>query len=379
MGPALALALVAIGAAPDRAADTKARAAAIDAAVRAYQIAEHIPGVSVAIASDGGIAWTGTFGFADLEHRVPVTADTVFRTASTLKAITAAAVHRLAEQGRIDLDAPVQRYCPAFPAKPWPVTARQLLVHQGGVRSSTGADVFNRAHFATVADAVKRFADAPLQSEPGTAVVYSNEGYVLLACAVEGASGEPYDRYVERAILRPAGMTSTFAEDVYRVMPHLARSYLVRTEENTKQWEGLWTPAHLASTRVGEPAVADPVDPSWAPGAGNYRSTPADMLRFVLALQRGVIVGEATRRATLEDVRTPDGQATGRSAGAWLVGDVDGEPAAWILGSDWNGSFGVMTLPGRGCAVAIASNVEFNQPTRLARDITRTWCLGPGR
>ncbi len=71
---------------------------------------------------------------ADLENSVPVKATTVYRTASIAKPMTATAVMLLAEQGKLDLDAPIQKYCAAFPEKPWPVTARQLLGHLGGVR-----------------------------------------------------------------------------------------------------------------------------------------------------------------------------------------------------------------------------------------------------
>jgi CubicO group peptidase (beta-lactamase class C family) len=219
-----------------------------------------------------------------------------------------------------------------------------------------------------VGDAVRRFADDSLRFEPGSAVLYSNEGYVLLACAIEGASGESYDAYLGRAILGPAGMRSTFAEDVYRVMPHLARSYLVRTAENTRMWEGLWTPAHLAATTLDVPAPADPLDPSLFPGAGNYRSTPSDVVRFVLALERGILLSD-TMRAKLFTEADAGGKPSGRTLGDWLVDRQSGRLVARVLGSVWSGSFAVVTVPGRRVTVALASNVEFNQPAELMRRI----------
>ena len=113
-----------------------------------YMRDEHVPGASVAIVVGDSLAYVRGFGWANLEDSVPVTPHTLFPTASTLKLLTATSVLQLAERGRLSLDQPVQRYCAAFPPKPWPVTIAQLLVHQGGVRPSTGAEVFNRVHYA---------------------------------------------------------------------------------------------------------------------------------------------------------------------------------------------------------------------------------------
>ena len=255
--------------------------------------AGHIPGMSLAVSLGGRIVLEEAFGYADLENQVLVDTLTAFPTASVVKVITATAVLQLAERHLMDLDWPVEAYCPGFPAKRWPVTPRRLLTHQAGIRPSNGAAVFNRRHFSTVKDALTLFAGDSLLFEPGTGTVYSNEGYVLLACAIEGASGRSYDDYLKERILGPTGMNRTFPDNVYRVMPGIARSYLVRTEQNTQAWKGLWTPAQLTETSIDVPAVAEQVDLSLFPGAGNYRSTPGDMLRFVLALERQALLGDS--------------------------------------------------------------------------------------
>jgi CubicO group peptidase (beta-lactamase class C family) len=94
----------------------------------------NIPGLSVAIAVGNQVVYSNGFGMADLENSIPAKATTVYRTASIAKPMTAVAVMRLAEQGKLDLDAPIQKYCRAFPEKNYPVTARQLLGHLAGVR-----------------------------------------------------------------------------------------------------------------------------------------------------------------------------------------------------------------------------------------------------
>lgn len=112
--------------------------AGIDSLVTAKMTAERIPGVSVAVVVDGRLTWSDGYGFADLENFVPATRRTAYRTASVGKTITATAVMQLAERRAVDLDAPVQQYCPAFPPKRWPLTSRQLLGHLGGIRHYGG-------------------------------------------------------------------------------------------------------------------------------------------------------------------------------------------------------------------------------------------------
>ena len=252
-----------------------------------YMTQAGVPGVAVAIAIRGELVYSNVRGVADLEMAVPVTEETLFRTASTLKPMTAVAIMTLALAGTLDLDAPVQTYCPAYPTKRWPVTARHLLEHEAGVRPSVFADVFNPQHYASTTDALARFEADSLVAEPGTTSVYSNAGYTLLACAIEGASGSTYDDYVRAHVLTPAGMTATRPDNVFEIIPGRARGYMVRTEKNTELWKGLWQPRHLRSTAVGVPFNADPVDPSWSPGAGGYLTTPVDLVRFASALMAG--------------------------------------------------------------------------------------------
>ncbi len=93
---------------------------------------QQIPAISVAVAVDGQIQYQKAFGKADLENDVPATPETLFRTASIAKSMTAVAVMRLVDDGKFDLDSPVQKYCPAFPQKQWTITTREVLGHLSG-------------------------------------------------------------------------------------------------------------------------------------------------------------------------------------------------------------------------------------------------------
>jgi CubicO group peptidase (beta-lactamase class C family) len=204
-------------------------------------------------------------------------------------------------------------------------------------------------------------------------MVYSNAGYTLLACAIEGATGQPYDSALARLVLRPAAMRSVRDDNVFQVVPDRTRYYVVRTAANTEQWRGLWTEAHLSATPLDRPANADPVDPSWAIGAGSYLGTPSDLVRFGLALIEGSLLQGAYRDSAFAPAPlTVTGLPTGRALGGWVL-DSAGGGVPRLLGSTWNGSFGVAVDSASGGVVAIASNIEFDQPTQLIARVLELW------
>src|ERR1700690_4297825 len=103
--------------------------------ISTFMTANKVPGLSVAIVTEHGeFVWSEGFGMADLENSVAATPKTLYRLASVSKPLTAAAAMELWEQGKLDLDAPVQKYCSAFPQKEAPITTRELLGHLGGIR-----------------------------------------------------------------------------------------------------------------------------------------------------------------------------------------------------------------------------------------------------
>src|SRR5215470_5777928 len=199
--------------------------AQVDRAVVEELKKQQMPAVTVAIAKDGRIIYSKAFGMADLENNVPATTETLIRTGSLAKPITAAAAMTLVEAGKLNLDAPVQKYCPAFPQKQWPITTRELLSHTSGIRHYKGDEADSTKHFNSMSDGFSIFAADPLLLEPGTKSSYSTYSYTVAGCVIEGASGQKYYDYLRDHILAPAGMTHTFVDDVYTIIPHRARGY----------------------------------------------------------------------------------------------------------------------------------------------------------
>ena len=119
---------------------------------RALVAGDNLPGLSVAVAVDGEIVWAEGFGWADVESRTPITPRTRFRLGALSKPLTAVGAALLHDRGRLDLDAPVQRYVPAYPEKQWTVTTRQLMGDVAGVHRIRGDnnDAMPTAHCASL-------------------------------------------------------------------------------------------------------------------------------------------------------------------------------------------------------------------------------------
>jgi CubicO group peptidase (beta-lactamase class C family) len=248
--------------------------AALDQVVTDAMREQHIPAITVAIAAGDRLIYSKAFGNADLENSVPATTETLIRTASVAKPITAVAAMTLVESGKLDLDAPVQKYCAPFPPKQWPVTTRELLSHTSGVRHYNPGEPEHTSHFKWIADGFVLFATDPLLFPPGTGFQYSTYGYSVAGCAIEGASGMRFEDYVREHVLKPAGMTHTFVDDVFEIVPHRARGY-----EKVN----------------GEVKNAPLMDSSYKIPGGGYVSTAEDLVRFGQALLDGKLLRSATR------------------------------------------------------------------------------------
>src|SRR5581483_6893790 len=170
---------------------------------------------SIAVVENGEFEWASGFGFADLESNVPASEPTLFRLASISKSLSATGAMQLVQSGKLDLDAPVQKYCPAFPQKSAPITTRLVMGHLAGIRhykseSQDDQEIGNTKHFEDPIQAgLDFFRNDPLLSDPGKQFHYSTQGYTLVGCVMEGASGMKYIDYMLQNVFQPAGMEHT--------------------------------------------------------------------------------------------------------------------------------------------------------------------------
>ncbi|MBI2381866.1 MAG: beta-lactamase family protein [Gammaproteobacteria bacterium] len=190
---------------------------------------EGIPGAGIALFKNHELLWVGGIGMADKEQRIPAGADTPFGLASISKSFTAMAVMKLVEAGKVELDAPIRRYLPDAPiVNPWeaqhPVTVAQVLEHTAGFDDMhLKAFVTDKPNASMDQGIADNLASYQVRWQPGQRFAYSNPGYILLGKLIETMSGEDFDRYMEREILKPLGMDQA----TFRYLPErgLAQGY----------------------------------------------------------------------------------------------------------------------------------------------------------
>ena len=192
--------------------------AVLQSAARGALARHGAEGAAVALVSGGAVVWSEGFGVADATTGAPVTADTVFEAASVAKPVAAWAILRLADEGRLDLDAPIQTYISgwALPHSEFDrakVTARRLLAHAAGISFGGDPGVEPGQDVPSLLDAADgegmEGGGIRVAYRPGEAYRYSSKGYLLLELAVENITGEPFAEYAKREILEPLGMSSS--------------------------------------------------------------------------------------------------------------------------------------------------------------------------
>jgi N-acyl-D-aspartate/D-glutamate deacylase/CubicO group peptidase (beta-lactamase class C family) len=209
---------------------------AIDRIVRAQMAAQQIPGAAVAVVRGGQALKAQGYGLANVEHRVPVTADTIFQSGSVGKQFTAAAVMLMIEDGKLTLDDPLSRFYPAGPASWGRITVRHLLTHTSGIPDYTDGRIDYRKDYTE--DELARFAyDLELKFVPGSEWSYSNTGYVLLGAIVRKVSGKFYGDVLRERVFTPLGMTTARVISEADVVPHRAAGYtLVKGALQNQSW-----------------------------------------------------------------------------------------------------------------------------------------------
>jgi len=328
----------------------------LEATIARFMAANSIPGVSVAVVANGAAAWAAGFGAADLENFVPATSHTLYRVGSISKSITATAALLLWQQGKLDLDAPVQKYCPAFPQKDEPITTRELLGHLGGIRhykseSQDDPEIGNTKHLLNpIRGGLDFFKNDPLVAKPGTEYHYSTQGYTLVGCAIEGASGENYVDYVRENVLTPAGMTHTVVDNRFAIVPFRTRFY-------TKDSSGAIT-------------NADFLDSSYKIPGGGWLSSANDMAQFEVAMLNDRLVSRSTRDLMWTPLKPTDGKEDDYALG-WGTGKDLGVVDVGHGGDQQGTSTFFMIVPERRAGVVVLINLDSGHATDLAIDLMK--------
>lgn len=341
------------------------------------------PGASVGFARDGRMVHHHAYGLRDAEERLPVTPDTVYGVGSITKSFTAVAIMQLQEQGRLSVHDPVRRWLPEYrtpdAAMAEATTLHHLLTHTAGLPPLPTLRVAMRATLLadpdledgelrkkleaakaveTVEELMAFVAETPFEllGPPGEKFSYSNDSWALLGAVVARASGEPYEAYVERHILGPAGMTrSTFSVETLGGWDDVATLY---TEK-----------------REGGRHVVRRSPAWWATGAmsaaGFLKSSARDMLRYAEIYRTGGVV-DGTRILAEESVRAMTAPHAAANSpvmaygyGLMITPDYHGKKLVEHGGNIKGASAYLTVVPEAGLSCVALSNVTPTPGARL--------------
>lgn len=321
------------------AASHSASASYASTALTAVHSASAVPGLAAAVFVDGELIWEEYLGKSDLETGTAVSPGTRFRIGSVSKAITAVALMRLWQKGRIDLDADVRRYVPGFPDKGATLTPRLLSGHLAGIRNYQQKDFddsshIDRRHFDSTSDALAIFADDPLVAQPGQRYHYSVFGYTLLSAALEGAAKEDFLSLLDRQVLSPLDLRSTGAD--LADSPRRATAY-----ERTSR---------------GGFSVAAPLDFSYKWAGGGLHSSVRDLARLGAALLDPDFLSPAALSLLTTSQVTTGGRRTDVGIGWRLGTDTGGRRFIHHAGSISGGRAVILVYPDSAVSIAITSN-----------------------
>jgi serine beta-lactamase-like protein LACTB len=329
--------------------------AQIEKAASSFMAANSVPGISAAVVQDGELVWSEGFGMADLENFVPATSFTLFRLGSISKPITATAILQLSERGKLDLDAEVQKYCPAFPKKEWPITSRELLGHLGGIRHYNPdgkGDIpeDSAKHFSSMQDSLEIFAGDALVAKPGTKFHYSTYGYTVLGCVLEGAAAEKYIDYVKENVFEPAGMAETRDDNFFAIVPQRSRWY--------------------HKDKAGVVRNAGVLDSSYKIPGGGLISSADDMARFEISIMANKLLKPATRDLMWTPQKTTDGSQNGYALG-WGTEKKYGLALVEHTGGQQGTSTSIILAPERHAGIVVLANMDDVDSAALSTEILK--------
>jgi CubicO group peptidase (beta-lactamase class C family) len=215
----------------------------VDQVVEAEMQRQKIPGVAVGVFQHGEPLIMKGYGYANVEHEVPITPATLFQSASIGKQFTAVATMLQVEDGKVSLDESIRTYFPDAPASWQPVTVRQLLNHTSGIADyfeamgTNGTEPFDVRRDYPPDELRKLFYQLPMDFPAGSDWHYSNTGYALLGFLIRRVSGRFYGDELEARVFTPLGMDTAQVINEASIIPNRAAGYQLENGEiRNQEW-----------------------------------------------------------------------------------------------------------------------------------------------
>ena len=224
--------------------------ARLEQLVRREQREKRMPSIAAAVLRDGELVWETAVGVADVETGAEATPDTQYRIGSITKTFTATAIMQLRDEGKLDLEDPLDRHVEGAAHKP---TIRRLLSHASGLQRETQNDSWLTLQFAQPDELLETLAQAELVLPSGARFHYSNLAYALLGIVVERVSGTPYKDYVRERLFQPVGLTRvSFEPEPPAAKGYLAQPYADGVWDTVGVETGAWAAAGQLWGTVGD-------------------------------------------------------------------------------------------------------------------------------
>ncbi len=299
---------------PQRVASDLAIRAYVDSVATAALRTGPVASLSILVARGPRIIVEKAYGKSDVENDVRATPATVYKIGSITKHFTGAAVMRLVEQGKLQLDDDVRSWLPTFPFGARRVTLRQLITHTSGIRNLDeapgvgGAYVLSRLPIPNDSMIALVANDRPFAFEPGTSWRYSNVGYLMVGAIVAKASGMPLLEYLETEFFKPLRLTHVTSCAPKPLLPHRAQGYTVNGGQ-------------LVNDDYADDTIFSP--------AGGLCATARDLFTWSRALATGRVVNATSFAEMRTDAKLGNGTSAGVNYGfGFDVSPFYGHPAA---------------------------------------------------
>ncbi|MGB9992340.1 serine hydrolase domain-containing protein [Massilia sp. SM-13] len=332
-----------------------AKADKIDDYMQAQMRINHVPGAAVAVVKQGKVVKLKAYGSANLEWSRPAGTDTAFQLASSTKPFTGMLMMRLAEQGKLDLDAGIARYLPAAPASWQAITVRHLANHSSGIpdRVDVGPE-------ASMDEYIEAAAKLPLTHAPGASSEYGISAYVVLRKVIESVSGKPFVQALNAEVSAPLGLKSTAFEQAagygerrsIEVIPRRASVY---------DWKD---GRHINFTfAFGERGYA----------AGGLYTSAADLAKVLAALDGRSFLSDSSKSAMWHPQQLGDGKPASFGVG-WALRKVNGRNTVGHSGGPALSD--VLYFPEERLGIAVLTNGQSLYPY-LAQGISELYYPAP--
>lgn len=306
--------------------------AKLDSLMQAYQSVKHFNG-TVLVAQKGKILLHKAYGWQDMAARKPATPNTQYQIGSVTKQFTTAIILKLQEQGKLSVTDKVSKYFPSFP-RGGDITLEQLMRHTSGIYNYTKDGIFMQTGIAksySQEEMIARFANKPLDFEPGTKWSYSNSGYMLLGYIAAKASGKSYEQLAREIIFRPLNMRHT--------------GFDFTNLKNNDKAIGYFAWNDSASLK------APIVDSTVSYAAGAIYSTTGDLYKWAVAVGAGKMLKASSWAAAF----TP---GLGNYGYGWSRDSIQGYPSMQHGGGIHGFNSNLAIIPDAGVTIILLSNIN---------------------